>query len=164
MDKASFTVLETLQRMVASTEDLMGGWFYAVTVARAIGDDVEAVLDEYDLLGNEGLIDLRSAPDNARLGALARVSKHGAAVLAAARKQTRRGAASASLLPNAGSTEQIIVREISDLHTYDVFYIIRLRGPRICFGASSLAGGANNFCLDGFGCRPPRRRHLTIDR
>jgi hypothetical protein len=120
MDKSSFTVLETLQRMMGSSDDVMGGWFYAITIAQAIGDDVESILDEYDLLDNEGLIEMRSAPDNARIGMLARVSRRGAAVLAEARKQ-RRLLAAAPSPANGRDTERIIVREKSDLRTYDVF-------------------------------------------
>lgn len=120
MDKASFTVLETLQRMIGSPDDVMGGWFYAISVAQAIGDDVEAVLNEYDILENEGLIEIRSAPDNARIGMLARVSRRGAAVLAEARKQSRLPVAAPSQ-STWGNTERIIVSEKSDSRTYDVF-------------------------------------------
>lgn len=119
MDKGTYDVLEQLQRLTGTAEDVMGGWFYPVTIAHALGLHVDEVADEFDILADEGLAEIKDGPDRQRISKLASVSKKGNAVLAQARKASRRLATSTTSA--AVQRDEIIIKTRDGDTAYDVF-------------------------------------------
>jgi hypothetical protein len=119
MDKTTLLVLESLQSLVGTSDDIMDRWFYPIVLSRTLGMDIDAICDEYDILRGENLIESRQSPDRTRIGTLARVSDRGAALLAESRKQ-KRVLDSAAAVAEAPS-DRIIVRERRLDRPYDVF-------------------------------------------
>lgn len=121
MDRTSLLVLETLQRLIGTSEDVSGGFFFPITISHAIGMDVEDVCDEYDILRADGLLEVRKSPEGSRVGRLAGLTPRGEAFLAENRKHDRAQQRAAESASESSSTKRVIVRTRRDGQINDVF-------------------------------------------
>ena len=120
VDQVTLLVLETLQRLVGTAEDISSGWFFPITISKATGLDIEDVVDEYDILNANGLIELRERPDKDRKGRLAILTPRGAATLAEGRKH-RRALERTTERAEEPTFDRLVVRTKSSDRAYDVF-------------------------------------------
>ncbi len=110
MDNDSLAVLEALQQLMND-----GGserYFDAAVIARELGFTPDAVLDELDILADEGAVDIKHHPAGIRAGSMATLTTRGAAIMARSRKRSR---------GSSGGAEEIVVRSFEEDYPYDVF-------------------------------------------
>jgi hypothetical protein len=100
---------------------MSNGSFYPITVAHSLGITVDQVVDEFEILAEAEMIDLRDGPDGQRISMTAKLSRRGRAVLAEGRKASRRLAESYKDA-SSSNTQDIVVRAARDAnYAYDAF-------------------------------------------